>query len=139
MSTKTYHGSCHCGAVRYEADLDLEAGTYRCNCSSCMKNRSWFAPAPPEAVRIVSGAEMLRDYRWIPPGRDAANLTFRFCRTCGARTVGDGGHGFDGKPFRFVSIATLDDADADVLAASLRYFDGKHDRYDQIPEDIRLL
>jgi hypothetical protein len=139
MPLKTYCGSCHCGAVRFEADIDLSEGTYRCNCSLCSKVRGWFTLVSLDHFRQISGADAQTEYQWVPAGQPAANLHYRFCGTCGIRTAGYGQHGPGGGPFYFIAIAALDNASADELAPSIRYLDGRHNRFDRSPEDVRLL
>ncbi len=138
MATQTHKGSCHCGAVRYEADLDLSKGTLRCNCSICSKARAWFAFTPADKFRLLDGESALADYQWTPPGRPQPNLHYRFCKTCGVRAFASGKDA-KGNDIRAIAVATLDDADSDELAASIRYVDGLHNRFDRAPADTRLL
>lgn len=138
MALKTYSGSCHCGAVRYEAELDLAEGSNRCNCSYCAKVRAWFAFAKGgERFRITAGT--LSEYRWTPPGRTESFLGFAFCGHCGVRIFGRGELESLGGIFHAVSVPTLDLTEEERAAIPVRYIDGRHDRYDAAPENTAAM
>ena len=130
---KTYHGSCHCGAVRYEADIDLARGTIKCNCSICIKMRFWAVQVPPSGFRLLQGREALREYRFHLR-RDGHN----FCAGCGIKlfSTGEAASG----PFVAVTVNSLDDMPVDdLLAAPVRVFDGRNDNWAMPPQETRHL
>jgi hypothetical protein len=140
MTMKTYSGSCHCGDVRFEADIDLSAGSNRCNCSVCKKARAWFVIVKADHFREIAGTDRLTEYQWTPEGRKDTFLHYRFCKTCGIRTAGYGGLDAKEGGFYFVSVAALDNVDRDDLASMpIRYADGLHNRFDSPPADPQLL
>jgi hypothetical protein len=133
MSVETYRGSCHCGAIRFEADLDLEEGSNRCNCSYCAKARAWFAFAKgPERFRLREGAG-ISEYRWTPPGDSEPHLTFTFCRTCGVRTYAQGDLDSLGGVFHAISVPALELAPERIAEIPVRYINGRDRRYDEAP------
>jgi hypothetical protein len=132
---KTYKGSCHCGGVQFECDLDLAAGTNRCNCRFCTKARFWMAIAREGDFRLLGGAELLTDYQHTPPGRETPFLHLSFCRRCGVRPFSEGGHlPALGGTFHAVNLGCLDDAtDEELASAPIRYVDGRHDDFQRTP------
>jgi hypothetical protein len=135
MSKQTYTGSCHCGAVRYEADIDLSAGTGRCNCSICTKLRKWGAIVKPGEFRLLSGEDALSDYQF---GTRAAH--HRFCRHCGVHAFGSGYVEEIGGDYYSVNVACLDNVDAQTLIDSpITWFDGRNNNWFSTPAETRHL
>src|SRR3954449_4819157 len=73
-----YTGGCHCGAVRFEAELDLSAGATRCNCSICTKVAQTSNHTRPERFTLLSDPAAMSFYEW--GGKIARRF---FCKACG--------------------------------------------------------
>lgn len=131
---RTYQGSCHCGAVRFEADVDLAHGTLRCNCSFCLKIRCWTVMAKPEAFRLLAGEGETNVYQF-----GAKNEHHYFCKHCGVRPYGVGNSPRYGV-FYGVNVASLDGVgDEDFANAPITYVDGRADNWISPPTETRYL
>jgi len=119
---KTYHGSCHCGAVQFEADLDLTQSTYRCNCSICRRTRFWPAVAREDGFRLVQGESELTQYLF-----NTRKNQHYFCRQCGVRAFGVGTETPIGKMFG-VNLGCLTDVtEGELSHLPITYIDGRND------------
>jgi hypothetical protein len=76
---RTYEGGCHCGRVRFRAEIDLdETPIGECDCSICTKKGILHLPVHRDRLTVLSGAGDLATYTF---GTGTAKHTF--CRHCG--------------------------------------------------------
>lgn len=126
---QTYQGSCHCGAVRFEADLDLTQSSFRCNCSICRRTRFWPAVALEGQFRLLAGEDMLTEYLF----NTRKNQHF-FCKICGVRAFGVGNETPMGKMYG-VNLGCLEGVSEEQLSKiPVTYVDGLHEQWGQVPE-----
>jgi len=124
----THHGSCHCGAVRFEVDAPADLLVHECNCSICRRTRFWPAVVRPDGFRLLSGEAELTQYLF-----NTKKNHHYFCKHCGVRAFGVGNETPVGKMIG-VNLMCLDDvSDEELAAAPITYVDGRHDRWDSAP------
>lgn len=79
--SKIVQGGCHCGAVRFEAEVAEPAQVLDCNCSICTKTGFLHLIVPHAGFRLMCGSDQLSSYRF---GTGAAEHLF--CSLCGIKS-----------------------------------------------------
>ena len=105
---KTCSGGCQCGAVRYEATVDLDK-TFSCNCSRCGKLGSILTFTPAGTFKLTSSEDALTEYRF-----NKKAIQHLFCKVCGIQSFGRG-VAPDGREMVAVNARCLDGVEVDDL------------------------
>jgi hypothetical protein len=111
-----YQGSCHCGALAFEAEGELHEAL-ECNCSLCRRKGSllWFVPR--QQLRLLTPPENMRTYTF---NRHA--IQHHFCPTCGIHPFGESTTP-DGKTMAAVNVRCLDGVN--LASLHINHYDGR--------------
>ncbi len=75
-------GGCHCGAVRFEAELpEAPVPALDCNCSLCRMTGFLHVMVPHEGFELICGRDALTSYRF-----GSGTAEHLFCRQCGVKS-----------------------------------------------------
>ena len=99
-----HQGGCHCGAVRYEAEVDT-ASAVECNCAHCSKAGLLLAFTPRARFTQTGGADAMTEYRF-----NTKKLQHLFCATCGIQSFAFG-TAPDGTETASINLRTVDGID----------------------------
>jgi hypothetical protein len=114
-------GTCHCGAVAFECEVDVTTAT-RCNCSICTKLMWTGVLIKPAQFRLLKGEAELSSYAW---GHKVS--TRYFCKHCGTPCFGKGHLEVLGGDFVSINCNVLEGVDPHRLP--VRHWDGRHDNW----------
>ncbi len=112
----TYQGSCHCGAIAFEVDGDID-GAMACNCSMCQRKGSllWFVPRT--SLKLATLEEQSRVYLF-----NTHRLKHRFCPTCGIHPYAEGKDA-KGNDMAAINIRCIEGID--LASVPVKHVDGR--------------
>lgn len=112
----TYKGSCHCGAIAFEVEGELE-NAMACNCSICSRKGSllWFVPR--DRMRLTTPEDKLATYTF-----NKHKIKHRFCTTCGIHPFAEGTDP-KGNRTAAINIRCLEGVEIDKIP--VKHFDGR--------------
>ncbi|MDH5766612.1 MAG: GFA family protein [Gammaproteobacteria bacterium] len=76
-----YKGSCHCGAIQFEAEAPEEVECQDCNCSICSKSGYLHLIVPESRFKLLQGEANLTTYTF-----DSGEAKHKFCKICGIKS-----------------------------------------------------
>ena len=101
-------GGCHCGKVRFEAELDISKGL-ACNCSICSKRGTILSFIQDSQFKLLSGKENLSEYLF-----NKHHIHHKFCKTCGILSFADG-TAPDGSTMVAINLRCIDNIDIEKI------------------------
>jgi hypothetical protein len=112
-------GSCHCGKVQFEIQVDSEiTQALSCNCSICRRKGTLLTFLPESKFTLSAGEDALSDYQF-----NKKIVHHLFCSHCGISAFSKA-TGPDGIPSVAVNVRCLDDVDLEAL--KINHYDGKN-------------
>ena len=108
MAEEHHTGGCQCGAVRYEADVDISQ-PITCNCSRCRRLGSRLAFTPRDKFTLLQGKDALTEFRF-----NSGQIAHLFCATCGIESFALG-ETPDGTQMAAINVNCLDGVDPHAL------------------------
>jgi hypothetical protein len=111
-----YQGSCHCGAVAYEVEAQIDE-VIDCNCSHCSRKGYLLSFVSRDKLRLKTPADKLGTYTF-----NKHVIKHHFCPRCGCAPFGFGKRP-DGTETAALNVRCLENVDLKSL--KVKQVDGK--------------
>jgi hypothetical protein len=113
-----YKGSCHCGKVAYEVEVEGGlTGVMECNCSICSRKGAKMAFVPRGNLRLTTPESNARTYVF-----NKHVIQHRFCPDCGIHAYGVG-RDRQGTEMAMLNVRCLEGVDYEALP--VKHVDGR--------------